>query len=107
MSETAGASGTSTGETRLTSGEELLYRQAVRELDLDDGRPNYKMFMPHTARDEQGQFCRKSHADSPLPADIFTVLRRLQGLERSWNLWMQSFGCGPRLELTRLPIRSD
>ena len=52
MSETTGASGTSTGETRLTSGEELLYRQAVREFDLDDGRPNYKMFMPHTASDE-------------------------------------------------------
>ena len=32
-------------------------------------------------RDEQGQFCGKSHADDPLPASIFTVLRRLRGSE--------------------------
>lgn len=52
MAETTGASGTSASETRLTIGEELLYRQAARAFDLDDGRPNYKMFMPHTASDE-------------------------------------------------------
>ncbi|MDE0495806.1 MAG: hypothetical protein OXH86_00495, partial [Acidimicrobiaceae bacterium] len=28
----------------------------------------------------QGQFCGKSHADDPLPANIFTVLRRLNVL---------------------------
>ena len=34
----------------------------------------------------------KSDADGPLSAHIFTVLRRLQGLERAWDSWTHKQG---------------